>query len=78
MMRVVFSTGNLAELAVAKLLLEAEGIPFVVQGEGVQNLFGLGTMTGFNPVTGPVELRVADHDVRWAEEALAELRDPAA
>lgn len=76
-MEVVYSTGNLAELAVAKLLLEAEGIPFVVQGEGVQNLFGLGTMTGFNPVTGPVQLRVADADADLAHEALAELRDPA-
>ncbi len=71
---IVFSTGDLAELAVAKLLLDAEGVPYVVQGEGVQNLFGLGSLTGFNPLTGPVEVRVADHDLQWAREALADLR----
>lgn len=70
-----FSTGDLAELAVAKLLLEAEGIPYVVQGEGVQNLFGLGTAFGYNPITGPMELRVADEDADLAREALEELRE---
>lgn len=72
-MTVVFSTGSLAELVVAKLLLEAEGIPYVVQGEGVQNLFGFGTIFGYNPITGPVELRVADEDADLAREAVAEI-----
>ncbi len=72
-MIVIFSTGDLAELTVAKLLLDAEGIPYVVQGEGVQNLFGFGTIFGYNPITGPVELRVIDDDADLAREALADL-----
>ena len=72
-MHTAFSTGDLAELAVAKMLLDAEGIPYVVQGEGVQNLFGFGTVFGYNPITGPVELRVAEEDAELAREAL-ELR----
>ncbi len=72
----IYSTGDLAELAVAKVLLEAEGIPYLVQGEGVQNLFGFGTIFGYNPITGPVELRVADGDAALAREALEELREP--
>lgn len=72
----VFEGGNWAELAVAKMLLEAEEIAFVTQGEGVQDLFGIGRAVGsFNQITGPVQLRVREEDVDRAREALRELEE---
>ncbi len=72
----VFEGGDWAELAVAKMLLDAEKIPFVTQGEGVQDLFGLGRVIGgFNQITGPVQLRVREEDADRAREVLLELED---
>lgn len=71
----VFASGDPSEVIVAKLLLEAEGIRFAVVGEGVQDLFGLGLMFGpFNPLTGPVQIRVLDEDAELAREILHEMR----
>lgn len=70
----VFASGDAARLAVAKLVLESEGIPFVTLGEGVQDLFGIGRLfSGLNLVTGPVQLRVREED---AARALELLRPP--
>ena len=72
----VFASSNPTSVIMAKLLLEAEGIRFVVEGEGVQDFFGLGRLGGgFNPFTGPVQLRVASENVPAALEALQELRE---
>jgi len=67
----VFASGDPAELAVAKLVLEAERIPFITLGEGVQDLFGWGRLLGpLNLVTGPVRLQVREQDAARALEAL--------
>jgi len=72
----VFTSRNAGDLIMAKLLLEAEGIRFVTEGEGVQDLFGLGrSFGGYNPITGPVQLRVTPEDAPLALEVLGELRD---
>jgi hypothetical protein len=73
----VFSTGDTVELITAKLLLDGEQIPYVVMGEGVHHLFGLGAVVGtYNMITGPVQLRVHYEDVERAREALEDLRAP--
>lgn len=72
----VFASGNVGDLVMAKMLLETEGIRFVTEGEGVQDLFGFGrTVGGYNPVTGPVQLRVTPEDAPKAREVLRELRE---
>lgn len=55
----VLETGDAAQLAVARSLLEAEGIPCFTRGERLQEFFGLGRLgSGFNLLTGPVQLQV--------------------
>jgi hypothetical protein len=62
----VFSASDAALVALARSILESAGIPFAARNEGVQDLFGLGRMAGFNQITGPVTFEVpAEH----AEEA---------
>jgi len=58
----VLRTSDPALLAVSKSLLEAEDIPSVAQGEGLQDLVGLGRVGGSNLVAGPVELQVHRED----------------
>lgn len=70
----VFSTGDTVALIAAKLVLEGEQIPFLVAGEGVHHLFGLGTIVGgYNMITGPVRLRVRREHAALATEVLADL-----
>ena len=72
----VLASGDSAQILVAKMLLEASEIPFVVVGEGVQDLFGLGRLTGgTNFVTGPAQIRVAEDDAEDALEILREVED---
>lgn len=71
----IFASSDLAELAVAKLVLESEGLPFITKGEGVQDLFGWGRLGGMNLITGPVQLQVRRQDADLARELLEELRD---
>jgi hypothetical protein len=73
----VLETSDPAQLAVAKSLLEAAGIAFFAKGEGLQNLFGAGTLAGFNPITGPVELQVSVDDAADAQAALMPMSHPA-
>ena len=70
----VFSTGDTVELIAAKLVLDGEQIPYLVAGEGVHHLFGLGTIIGgYNMITGPVRLRVRREHAELAREVLAEM-----
>ena len=72
----VFSTGNEAVIAVVKSILDEANIRYLVNGENVENLFGLGVLgTGFNPVTGPVEFQVMPEDVKYAKELLKDVKD---
>jgi hypothetical protein len=70
----VLASGDNAKLLVAKMLLEASEIPFVVVGDGLQDLFGIGRLTGgTNFLTGPVQLRVTEEDAEDALEILADM-----
>jgi len=73
----VFQTANPVALALAKAALESQGIPFVTQGEGLQDLIGLGRFPGgFNVATGPVKIRVDIRDAEAAREVLADIENP--
>jgi len=70
----VLASGDPGLMAIAKSLLQSAEIPFVVQGEGVQDLLGVGRIgSGFNLVTGPARLQVAADDAADARELLADL-----
>ncbi len=70
----VLASGDPGLMAVAKSLLRSADIPFLVQGEGVQDLFGVGRIgSGFNVVTGPARLQVGAGDADDAREVLADL-----
>ena len=70
----VLASGDPGLMAVAKSLLRSADIPFLVQGEGVQDLFGVGRIgSGFNVVTGPARLQVGADDADDARELLADL-----
>ncbi|HKV12987.1 MAG TPA: DUF2007 domain-containing protein [Thermoanaerobaculia bacterium] len=70
----VLSAGDLSLLTRARSLLEAEGIPYTLDGEGLQNLFGAGMIgLGYNQIVGPPHLRVREEDEARARELLAEL-----
>jgi hypothetical protein len=65
----VLRTSDLATTKVVKSLLEAEGIPCLLQGEGLQDLWGLGRAgTGFNVAAGPVQVQVRPQDAAVALE----------
>ena len=64
----VLETSDAAALAVAKSLLDAEGIESEVQGESGQEVLGLGPLPG---ASGPMRLMVARKD----EEAARGLLD---
>ena len=69
----ILETSDLGLITVAKSLLEAKEIPFMVQGEKIQDLFGIGRFPGnINVLVGPVELKVDSKD---KDEALAILSD---
>lgn len=70
----VFQTANPVALALAKAALESQGISFVTQGEGLQDLIGLGRFPGgFNVAAGPVKLQVDMRDAEAAREVLADI-----
>ena len=70
----VLASGDPGLMAVAKSLLRSADIPFLVQGEGVQDLFGVGRIgSGFNVVTGPARLQVGADDADDARAVLADL-----
>lgn len=67
----VFETGNEAIVAVVKSILDEAKIRYLAEGEGVQDLFGVGVLgTGFNPITGPVRFQVMPEDAEYARELL--------
>jgi hypothetical protein len=67
----ILRTGDPAELAVVKSVLESEEIDYLVRGDRTQDLFGAGRMgTGFNLVTGPAEIFVRAEDAARAQSLL--------
>ena len=72
----VFRTGDPLVLALAKAALDARGIRYVVEGEGVQDLIGMGRFPGgYNVLTGPVRIQVAAENAERAREALRGIGD---
>ena len=70
----VFRSGDEARIVIAKSLLDAEGIKFLVRGDGLQDLFGWRRLgAGFNQITGPVEFVVRKDDEERTRELLREL-----
>ena len=68
------SSGDSGLIAVAKSLLQSAGIPFLVRGEAVQDLFGVGRVFGgFNIITGPIQLQVMTEDADDARLVLEDL-----
>ncbi len=72
----IFETGNEAVVAVVKSILDEANIKYLVEGEGVENLFGIGVIgTGFNPITGPVVFKVMPEDEAYAKELLKDVKE---
>lgn len=69
----VYVPRNESEHLVAQSILKSENIDFFSKNFTVQNLFGAGQIgTGFNIVTGPVQIQVPEENAR---EARALLKD---
>jgi len=72
----VFQTADPVALALAKAALESQGIAFVTQGEGLQDLIGLGRFPGgFNIAAGPIRLHVDASDAELARKVLADIEN---
>jgi hypothetical protein len=69
----VLATGDAALIALAKSLLEGEHIEYLLKGEGLQDLFGLGRMTGYSFAMGPAEFWVRADDEARARALLSDL-----
>jgi len=51
-------------------------IEYLIKNEGVQDLVGLGVFgTGFNPITGPIEIKVLPESEEYANELLKGLEE---
>jgi Putative prokaryotic signal transducing protein len=72
----VFATGDAGLIAVARSLLESEQIDYFVRGDGLQDLAGLGRITGFSYVFGPAEFWVRVEDAERARDLLRDLSTP--
>jgi putative signal transducing protein len=73
----VLTTGDPGVIAVAKSLLDAEAIEYLVRAEGLQDLFGWGRLgAGYNILAGPAEFVVREDDAARARELLADLLNP--
>ena len=59
----VLSTGDPGVLAIAKSILQSARVEFLVLGEEVQDLFGIGRFPGrLNVFTGAMQLQVSAED----------------
>jgi hypothetical protein len=74
----VLATGDAGVIALARSLLDGEGIDYFVRGDGLQDLFGVGRLTGFNFAMGPAQFLVRAEDAERARELLAGLTAPGA
>jgi hypothetical protein len=69
----VLVTGDMGLIAIAKSLLDSEKIDYLIRGEGLQDLFGLGRATGYNYAMGPAEFWVRAEDADNAHVLLHDL-----
>ncbi|MDP6778018.1 MAG: DUF2007 domain-containing protein [Candidatus Latescibacteria bacterium] len=68
----VLSVGDPFRIALAKSLLDEAGIPYLSQGEPLQEMIGAGRFGGYNIAVGPIEIFV---DAENADKARALLED---
>ena len=72
----VFRTGDAVLIALAKAALDGEQIRYVAEGEGLQDLIGMGRFpAGYNAVTGPVRIQVTAQNAERALKALVGIGD---
>ena len=71
----IFEHGDTVRAAVVQSLLEDSGIVCLVKSGGVQNLFGLGSIGGMNPLVGTIKIFIRREDKREAERLLAGVED---
>ena len=70
----VYTTGDEGLIGLIKSILDEAGIPCFTHSHGLQDLFALGRMgTGFNPVAGPVEIKVPQDRADEAAELLKDI-----
>lgn len=70
----ILTTGDPAILAYAKSLLAEAEIGFHEKGEMLQDLFGAGRIgTGYNLISGPIELQVELQNEKRARKILSEI-----
>ena len=70
----VLETGDPFVITFAKSLLQKAEIEFVVEGERLQDIIGGGRLgVGFNPLAGPIAIRVRPEDKSEASLCLARL-----
>ena len=70
----VFESADVVMFALAKSALDRAGIRYIAQGEGLQDLFGMGRIgAGFNAITGPPRIRVTADNAKRASAILAEI-----
>jgi hypothetical protein len=63
-------------LALAESLLRAENVPFLKQGEQLQELWAWGRIGGFSPVAGPILIQVPEEYAEAAAEILQDIEVP--
>ncbi len=72
----VYKTGNEAIISLIKSILDEAEIKYMIAGEGVQGLVGVGVFgTGYNPITGPAVIKVMPEDAEYAKELLKDIEE---
>ncbi len=69
----VHEAANEAELAIVKGALESNEVKFIAKGENLQHIEGLGTVIGFNPLFGPVQIQVPPEIEKQAIKIIKEI-----
>lgn len=73
----VLTSGDAGQIALARSILEAEGVPCSTSRERLQDLLGAGRMGfGYNPLVGREEIRVPEEEAERARELLAGVEVP--
>jgi len=73
----VLSTDDLAVAAFAKKILDEAGVKYIVRGEGIQSLYGVGVtgVAGYDVLAEPIEISVLEEDSEKAIELLKDVEN---
>jgi hypothetical protein len=69
-MTTVFVVEDLVQKALLESVLREADVPYLIRNAGVQNLFGVGQIGGFNLATGPEEIQVPSAEFERARELI--------